>query len=98
MRSLAPYYSFLVPALVTRYPWLIALDESDLNTFARAYLTALARAQATRDSQPLRSLLFQWEYTASLHADPTLLASLLAPIIEDAVTGTPALMPPPTLD
>ena len=98
MRQLVPYYSFLVPALVTRYPWLRSLPEAEQLHFARAYASALTRAHAERSDRPLAILLAQWEYTASVHADPALLAAMLRPIVPDEATGKPVEVPPRPLD
>jgi hypothetical protein len=83
----------LIQVLGHTYPWMRSLPKSDQKTFINRYADVLAECAAHRDFQPLVILLNQWEYTASIYRDGKLLEALLAPIVEDDVTGKEALMP-----
>ena len=63
-------------ALPDAVPWMTFLPDRDVDTFVRELVEVLRGAAAIDNLAPVAVLLVQWQHTAEVYADPTLLAAV----------------------
>jgi hypothetical protein len=70
----------LAAVLETRFPWVRLLPADDRLTFTREFVDTLAACVSVGTSARLHELIGDWKATASIHADPALVAALKRPL------------------
>lgn len=62
--------------LVNAYPWIRALPEPDVHTFAAELMDAMGDGESVANAAAVSQLLIAWQHTAEAWADPDVLAAL----------------------
>jgi hypothetical protein len=72
-----------VDVLVEEFPWVSLLPESDRLHFVLDFVRAVGASAELGKWSVLAQVLVEWKATASVYADPALLAELTRPLEED---------------